>query len=159
MDFDTVTWIWFIAGVLLMASEMLLPGLVVVFLGLGAVLVAAGRWMHLIDSELNSFTWWFILSLLSIVSLRSLFSRFSQGDVSVNVLSERAEAYGQIAEVITRIRHDSDEGRIRFQGTSWKATCDGDPIEPGSKVRILSQNGIVWIVEPVEENSVLINSK
>ena len=48
MSPETMTWLWLLAGILLVVSELFLPGLVAVFLGLGAMLVA------LLDSVLGS---------------------------------------------------------------------------------------------------------
>jgi membrane protein implicated in regulation of membrane protease activity len=56
MSPDTITWLWLLGGIILLASELLLPGLVAMFLGLGALVVALLRWLGLIDSLAYSFT-------------------------------------------------------------------------------------------------------
>ena len=37
---EYTAWIWLILGILLMLLEMAIPGMVVIFLGMGAILVA-----------------------------------------------------------------------------------------------------------------------
>ena len=55
-----------------MLAELLVPGLVVVFLGLGAMLVALGRWLNLLAGEISSFTAWFIISLALVAGVMLL---------------------------------------------------------------------------------------
>ena len=81
MDIDTITWLWLICGLVLMVSEIFVPGLVVVFLGLSAILVAAGRWLGFIDGLMNSFTFWFVFSLMSVLGIRGLINKLLPGNV------------------------------------------------------------------------------
>ena len=49
MSPDTITWRWLVGGIILLASELFLPGLVAMFLGLSAMVVALLRWLGVID--------------------------------------------------------------------------------------------------------------
>ena len=153
MDVDTITWLWLICGMVLMLSEIFVPGLVVVFLGLSALLVAAGRWLGFIDGFLDSFTYWFVFSLTSVLGLRGLITKLLPGNVFRRSADEDKEAIGHIVEVIEETSPDHDKGRIRFRGTTWKAKTEFGRIFPGQKARIQGRENMVRIVDPAESEN------
>ena len=156
MNPDTITWIWFGAGALLMLTEFLIPGLVVVFLGLGAILVALGRWLHLLEGEISSFTAWFIISLVLVISLRQFLTRFVPAETSYQSPEEDLNAYGTVVEVLEVVDDQNKDGRIRFQGSSWPATCLKGSIAGGNKARLLYRDNVVWVVEPADDSDSLL---
>ncbi|MCZ6556587.1 MAG: NfeD family protein, partial [SAR324 cluster bacterium] len=103
MNPDTITWIWLGAGVLLMFTELLVPGLVVVFLGLGAVLVAFGRWLHLLEGIVPSFTAWFVISLALLIGLRQLLARFLPAETTYQSPDEDINAQGSLVDVVEAV--------------------------------------------------------
>lgn len=148
MESETITWIWLAVGVLLMLSEVLLPGLVVVFLGAGAVLVALGRWLNFLEGVTSSFTAWFILSLALIIVLRQFLARFVPAEISVQSTEEDLDAQGVLVEVLEPVVSGNSSGRIRHRGSSWPATCLEGSIPEGKKGRLLYRDNLVWVVEP-----------
>ncbi|MCZ6645860.1 MAG: NfeD family protein, partial [SAR324 cluster bacterium] len=123
MNPDTITWIWLGAGVLLMFTELLVPGLVVVFLGLGAVLVAFGRWLHLLEGIVPSFTAWFVISLALLIGLRQLLARFLPAETTYQSPDEDINAQGSLVDVVEAVADRNNDGRIHYLGTTWPATC------------------------------------
>lgn len=59
------------------------------------------------------------------------------------------EFVGEIGKAIDEIS-EKKEGFILFHGEHWKARSS-ENIEPGQKVKILKKEGLILIVEPVEE--------
>ena len=145
-----MTWLWLLAGILLVVSELFLPGLVAVFLGLGAMLVALLRWLGLIDSLAYSFTAWFVSSLTLLVVARSTLQRFMPSETSFTPLEEDVDLFGAVAEVVETVSPDHKDGRISFQGTTWPATSDSAEIRPGAKVTILYRENLDWRVQPCD---------
>ena len=119
---DLIVWVWLIAGLIFIVSELIIPGLIVVFLGFAALIVAASLYFGLISGWISAFTMWFIVSLLLTFILRSLFKRFMQGDVEKQNTYENLDVFGEVVEVIERIE-PSKKGRIHFKGTTWTAKC------------------------------------
>lgn len=156
MDPDTITWIWFGAGVIFLLAEFVLPGLVVLFLGLGAMLVALGRWLHLLEGVISSFTAWFIISLVLVIFLRQLLARFVPAETSYQSPEENLNAQGTVVEVLDAVDDQHSDGRIRFQGSSWPATCLEGSIASGSKARLLYRDNVVWVVEPADDSDSLL---
>ena len=158
MNPDTITWIWLGAGALLMLAEFLVPGLVVVFLGLAAMLVALGRWLSLLEGEISSFTAWFIISLVLVISLRQFLARFVPAETSYQSPEEDLNAQGTVVEVLEAVDDQHSDGRIRFQGSSWSATCLEGSIASGDKARLLYRDNVVWVVEPADDSDSLLES-
>jgi membrane protein implicated in regulation of membrane protease activity len=148
MSPETVTWIWLGAGVAMLSSELVLPGLLVGFLGASAIAVAGLRWVGLIETFGASLGAWLAISSVSILSLRSMLQRWSGAEHEVQSTDEDLEAFGKLAEVVTELGPDG-AGRIRFQGSTWPARCLQGTLPPGSEVRIVDREGLEWIVEPV----------
>ena len=151
MSPDTMTWLWLIAGILLVASELFLPGLVAVFLGLGAMLVALLRWLGLIDGLAYSFTAWFVSSLALLVVVRSALQRFVPSETSFTPLEEDVDLFGAVAEGVETVSPEHKDGRISFQGTTWPATSDAAEIPPGAKVTILYRESLGWRVRHCDD--------
>jgi membrane protein implicated in regulation of membrane protease activity len=82
------------------------------------------------------------------------FSKYFKGKVN----SERngqlydGEFIGKKVRVRNRIIPFSNEGRIEFEGTDWKAVSDCE-IEEGQMVEIVSKDNITFRVKPVIVNN------
>ncbi len=152
--------VWAVIGIACIGMEMVMPGFVIFFFGLGALVTALFSLIPGIDSMI----WLQILifvtfSIVSIVFLRRHFARIFAGSV-FNSSRESVDASdtGEIAEVTDAIGF-SGSGRIRFRGTTWSATSSGNEIPVGKRVRIVSRKGMVYIVEPAAEAPVTTKEK
>jgi len=146
-----MSWSWTVLGFVLILAELILPGAIVVFLGLAALIVSTSLYLGLISGWISALTLWFISSLVLIIALRHLLQKFIQGDVEKQNTDEDLDAFGALAIVTEKIDPEQD-GRIDFRGTSWKAKCFEGPFLPGMKVKIISREDITWIVEASEFN-------
>ncbi len=145
---NQIAFIWLVFGIVLTLLELILPGLVVVFLGLGAILVGLAVWFGWIESFMSMFVAWFILSIVLVLGLRQFFARFADGESSVDSLDEDGDAFGETVRVIETIAAGAEGGRIEFRGSSWPAYCADFTIEKGSFAKILVRDNARWIVEP-----------
>jgi len=149
VDADTITLAWLILGIVLMLLELLVPGLVVVFLGAGAIIVAAARWLGLVDGWMASIGLWLGSSLVLIFSLRDFFSRIGGGRQERSPTDEDRALVGKVVEVMEAVG-PQQEGRIRLGGTTWRARCDVERIEAGGQARIAFRDEMIWVVEPLD---------
>lgn len=120
-----------------------------IFLGLGALLVGAARWLGLLEGWIESFSAWFILSTVLTLALRGVVSRWSQGEKSFQSTDEDEDAFGTVVTVANQITDGELSGRIRFRGTTWPARSVQGALEPGEQVRIVDRDNVSWIVEKV----------
>ncbi len=131
----------------LIVLELIVPGMVLVFLGAGALLVALLVWLGLVQTWVASITTWFIASLVLLLVLRSFFQRFMSGDAETQSTDEDFDTYGKVVDVVEAIGPDK-EGRIRYRGTTWQAACYDNTLEAGTKAQIVCRENLIWVVEP-----------
>lgn len=151
MSADTITWVWLIVGVGLLAMELFVPGLVVCFLGLAAMIVAGLRWAGLIPGLMESFLAWAVISVVLVLGLRQFALRWLPSERSFQTTDEDLDAVGAVVEVVQQISSGDQNGRVRYGGTSWPAITREGVIPAGGRARLILRDNLVWIVEPVAE--------
>lgn len=137
--------IWFVIGLIFLLTEMVLPGLVIIFFGVGAWVTAICCLFFDIGFSLQLIIF-LISSILGLVLLRKSLNRiFQKGTPVMDDLSE--EFIGKTAIVQSEIRKNF-QGKVSFRGTEWSAVADQD-IATGQVVKIVSKESIVLKVEPL----------
>ena len=149
MDFATSPVNWLIFGALLMLSELIIPGGIVVFIGLGAVAVAAALQFLLIDHWVHALTLWFIASLTLLILFRNVAQNIAGGDTRIDNTDEELDEYGTQVEVLETIGPGQKKGRVDFHGSSWTALGDGSEILAGTKVEVVYRDNISIVVKPI----------
>lgn len=132
-----------------MLLETVVPGGIAFFLGVGGLVVAGVRALGLLVDPLTAVVTWIFLSTGLTIALRPLMLRFVQGDTSLAVTDEDAEAMGQTVTVLEPVGPD-DPGRIRFRGASWDARTLEGTLPEGAEAQILYRDNLTWIVESAD---------
>ena len=136
--------LWSLLGLLLIASEMFIPGFVIFFFGSGAIIT--GFLTVLIPGLSSNFGLqglvWILSSILSFSFFRKKFSRIFRGTV---LNKEITSEIGYTVKVIESITPEKP-GRVRYQGTSWKAISYTESFEPGVMVDIVKEENLTFIV-------------
>ena len=141
--------LWLGSGIFLMAIEFLVPGLVLVFVGLGSLTVVFGMHFGYIDGILQQFITFFISSIIYLLTLRFLVLRFVPSVTRKENIDEDEEVMGSIVEIVADI-NSGEFGRIEHSGSSWQACAEGDQtILKGEKVKIIGRDNITWIVQKI----------
>lgn len=155
MQHNEIVNIWLIGGIVFMLLEFLVPGGIVFFLGLGAVLVSALLYAGLIEGWIQAFTVWFIGSLILVFGLRGVAQKFIPAQVEQGKTDEDLDAYNAIAKVCEPIPAGG-EGRIVFRGSTWKAKSyrNDHTLDVGVDVRIIFRENLVWVVEAIEKDEI-----
>jgi len=141
--------LWLSSGIFLMAIEFLVPGLVMVFVGLGALTVALGMHLGYIDEIVQQFITFFISSIIYLLTLRFLVLRFVPSVTRKENIDEDEEVIGSIVELVADI-NSGEFGRVEHSGSSWQARAEGDQtILKGEQVKIIGRDNITWIVQKI----------
>lgn len=143
--------VWSVIGVACIGLEMLLPGFVIFFFGMGALATALASLIPGVSSQLWLQVLIFVISTIcSFVFLRRKFLGVFGGTVfdskRGNIEEGEIGGIGEVTEAVT----DSIEGRVRYRGTTWKALCKKGVCVPGSAVRILERRGMTYIIESLD---------
>lgn len=136
--------IWFLVGLAMMLLEFAIPGLIVIFFGAGAWVIAilTAIFPHMVVwIQLMLFT---IISVVSLLLLRGQLKKHFFSDQE-GAESEGLDDYiGRSAVVEKEIKNG--RGKINFRGASWDAFADED-IPEGSQVNIIEKDSIRLKVE------------
>ena len=141
--------LWLSSGIFLIAVEFLVPGLVMVFVGLGALTVALGMHLGHVDGVLEQFITFFISSIIYLLTLRFLVLRFVPSATRKENIDEDEEVMGSIVEIVADI-NSGEFGRIEHSGSTWQARAEGNQtILKGEQVKIIGRDNITWIVQKI----------
>lgn len=153
MDFDPalVTWAFVLGGLALMLLETIVPGGIAFFLGAGGLLVGGLRALGFLLDPLTAVVTWVFLSTGLTIALRPVMLRFVQGDISLAMTDEDAEAMGQTVTVIEPVGPE-ETGRIRFRGAAWDARTLEGTLPEGAEAQLLYRDNLTWIVEPADHS-------
>jgi membrane protein implicated in regulation of membrane protease activity len=143
--------VWAVIGIACIGLEMIMPGFVIFFFGLGALATALCTLVPFLAGIVWLQVFVFVaFSTLSLVFLRRRFTRIFAGSVFDSKKGNpEEEGIGGIAEV-TETAGSVKEGRIRFMGTTWKARTRAGEIPAGANARILERDGMTYIIEPAD---------
>lgn len=141
----SVVTIWLLSGVIGIFLELLLPGLIVIFFGCGAVLTGLAAWIFpslALNGQLIVFT---ISSVLLLLIFRKMLKNkfFHKNNIPETIEEIDAEFIGKTAVAITSF--EQGRGKVDFKGTSWEAVSQ-DSIQKGDLLIINARDSITLTV-------------
>ncbi len=139
-------WHWIVFGLILVILEMLLPGFVLIWFGVGALLV--GGLLYLIPDMVWQWQL-FIFSIFSVISVFAwrIWSKDNlTDDPESEVLNQRGRALiGRETVLIEPIVNGV--GRVQVDDTFWRV--NGGDLKNGQLVRVIDVDGATLKVEHV----------
>lgn len=136
-------WAWIIAGAILLAFEIALPGAFMMWLGLAAILVGAISLIVTVSWQMQCVL--FAIFALASVPLWKKFARKVAPATDAPLLNRRTEAL--IGRVFTLEKPIVDGlGTVRIDDTIWRVS--GPDAVAGSRVRVVRADGANLSVEP-----------
>ena len=141
----SVVTIWLLGGIIGILLELLLPGLIVLFFGCGAVLTGLVAWIFpslMLNGQLIVFT-------ISSVALLLIFRRmlknkfFHKNNTPEPIEEIDTEFIGKTAKALSTF--EQGRGKVEFKGTSWEAISQ-DSIQEGDLVIINARESITLTV-------------
>ncbi len=159
MDLLLNVWFWIILAAVFIVAELVIPGGIIIFLGIAGLIVAISMKLGFVASWANALTLWFISSLVLVVLLRGIAQKMVGGDSSVANTDEDVDAMGEIVEVVKTIGPGEAKGRVVLRDIRWNAVSDGSEIPAGEKAKIVYRDNITLVVEKItSEKQMDINS-
>jgi membrane protein implicated in regulation of membrane protease activity len=137
--------IWFIIGLILFVLELVVPGFVIFFFGVGAWITALVCLITNPNINLQIIIF-AVTSVLSILALRKLIQKkffYSKEGRSEAVEDEFT---GKEAVAVKDFGADK-KGKVEFKGTSWQAESESE-IKAGQTVIIIEKENFKLFVEP-----------
>lgn len=142
-DLNNSSFLWLIFGLALMLAELIMPGFVVFFFGIGALITAALSYFGIINNFGLQIGVFLASSMIVLFLFRKRFSSSFKGDVSrVMKPGEQLDNIkGTKAVVTTDILADGVHGKVELNGTIWEADAD-EFIGKGTVVEIISRTDL-----------------
>ena len=141
---------WLIAAGLFGIAEIIIPGFLVFWLAIGALVAMIVSFFT--SNLIIQMTVFVITSTILIFATKPLVKKFVRNydkSVKTNVFS----IIGKHAVVIKSINSKHELGQIKVDGEVWSAESeDSSNIEQGTEVEIIKVNGVKAIVKPISVN-------
>ncbi len=137
--------IWLLIAGFFFILEIMTEGFLVFWFGIGAVCALGVSYIPG-ATTLHQIVTFVVVSTILVLSTRKLSEKIKPKDVPTNVYT----ILGKKAIVSQKIDNNRGLGQIKIDGDLWSAKSDnGEPIEEGTSVEILSIDGVKAVVKNI----------
>ncbi|WP_425917170.1 NfeD family protein [Acinetobacter sp. TSRC1-2] len=149
MEFAFEPWHWFVLGVLLILSELVLPAFAALWFGIAAILVGALLWLFPMMGFTTQLVIWIVLSVLCTLLWFKFIKPLSTDKTKAGL--SREATIGQVGMVI-QIHMEHDLITVRFPmpvlgSDEWNCRSL-EPVRVGDRVRVIDILGNELVVKP-----------
>ena len=143
-SFQHPSTLWMILGVVLLILEFIVPGLLLLFFGVGAILTAVIRlWIPIdINAQILVFM---ISSVVLLVTLRKLLKPLMSGGMLGQVPD--VDTYNGLSARVTVAIDPPRPGKVEFNGSEWSARA-AHPSSADTQVTIVHRDNLTLVVTP-----------
>ncbi len=140
--------VWFILGLLLMIMEFFVPGVILVFFGVSAWIVALTTLIGVTGSSTSQLVLFAIGAVVLIAALRKWVHDKFIGHITdiQNPDTNLDDFIGRSATVTEDIQPGKGNGAVEFKGARWQAVSETSHTA-GDSVRIVSRDGLTLKVK------------
>jgi len=144
-DFVFNHWVWFVLALVLAGLEMVVPGVIFIWLAIACVIVGG---LVFVDPSISWEVQFVIFSVLGIVSVFSGRTYLRKNPITSEDenLNDRGARYVGHKYKLERALING-EGKIRIGDSLWLVRGSFDA-EIGTSVKVIGSDGVVLIVEP-----------
>ena len=137
--------IWFLVGLGLLLLELVLPGLVVIFFGIGAWITALACLIFPLEGQLAIQLLIFLVSsILGLVLLRKTLKKRFFDKKDQELVDQLEEFIGKKAKALEDFSDGT--GKVEFKGTQWTARSE-DRVSKGQWVIIKAKESLTLEVK------------
>ena len=142
--------IWLIIAILFFILEMMGPGFLLFWFGVGALItMISSLFIDSIVVQIGIFT---ISSVALLFCTRPFVNKFTKND---NVITNANSIIGKTGIVIKEVNSLNGTGQIKVNGEVWSAkSSDEEIIEEGRKITVLNINGVKAVVKTKEKSTI-----
>jgi len=137
-------WSWIVAGLILLALELVVPGGFLVWMGVAGIITGIATMLVPMEWPVQ----WVLFGALSLIAIL-IWVRWNRGRQAVGdqpFLNRRAERFiGH--EAVLDYPIEGGYGRLALGDTVWRIA--GPDLPSGRRVRVVANDGAVLRVEPV----------
>ena len=149
MEFAFEPWHWFVLGILLILSELVIPAFAALWFGLAAIMVGVLLWMFPMMGFTTQLVTWIIRSVLCTLLWFKFIKPLSTDKTKAGL--SREATIGQVGMVIqTHMEHDLITVRFPMPvlgSDEWNCRSL-EPVQVGDRVRVIDILGNDLVVKP-----------
>ncbi|OFW52550.1 MAG: hypothetical protein A2V75_06445 [Actinobacteria bacterium RBG_16_70_17] len=145
MDNELWRWIWLGVAAVFGIGEIFTAGFFMLPFAAGAVVAFILAWLDV--GAVIVLPVFLVVSVLVLVLIQRVVRRGDEKAVPVGA----NRFVGRRVLVLERVDRVAGTGRVRLDTESWRATTDGDPLEPGGEARIVEMRGTRLVVVPEDQ--------
>jgi len=136
-------WVWLSLGVLLAAAEIVAPGFFLIWLGAAAIVTGVVAWIVPISVPLQ-------LGIFAILSFIVLYTarRWLKANPIASADPHLNQRAGRLVGEVLTVTRAIEDGRGRAKVGDGEWPVHGPDAAEGTKVRVVSADGGVLVVEP-----------
>lgn len=154
MEFAFEPWHWFVLGVLLILSELVLPAFAALWFGIAAIMVGVLLWLFPMMGFTTQLVIWIVLSILCTLLWFKFIKPLSTDKTKAGL--SREATIGQVGMVI-QIHMEHDLITVRFSmpvlgSDEWNCRSL-EPVRVGDRVRVVDILGNELVVKPHHSNN------
>ena len=140
--------IWFVVGLVLILMEFAVPGVILVFFGIGAWVVTVFVYFDILTTLTSQLFMFSAASLILLVVLRKWVKDKFYGHITgTQDLSHNLDQFvGHKVLVLTDVMPGRADGQVEFNGSNWKAVAD-EEIKQGETATIVKNEGLTLIIK------------
>ncbi|AYM13183.1 MULTISPECIES: NfeD family protein [Rhizobium/Agrobacterium group] len=144
-------WSWWIAGFILLAAELVAPGVFLIWIGIAALVIGA---LSLLFWDAAFWAWQLQLVLFAALSIafallgRKYFGKNREASDEPFLNQREASLVGRTATLQEPVVEG--RGRIRLDDTWW--SVNGEDMPAGTRVRIAAARGRTLTIEPLDRS-------
>ncbi len=143
---EVTFWSWLIIGVSLLALEVFMPGMILLWFGIGAIVTGVVLALFPSMSLSAQLILFAVLSVASLVAWRKSKWREEQIHSDTPELNQRLQSLIGKEFILTEAIHHG-RGAVRVGDTPWMV--EGEDLPAGTKVRVSQLDGMILKVEAV----------
>lgn len=144
--------LWVAGGLFLVLMEFFIPGIFVIFFGIGAVITGIAQYSLQISLAYQLTLW--ILSSLTLLFFGAGFMKKLFPAEEKYVPVPRDSFKGRVVKVTKKVKIDKRGGRISYQGTEWDAISTDSEIEEGDYATIVDRNNLTYLVQKANTDEI-----
>lgn len=136
-------WVWLSLGVLLAAAEIIAPGFFLIWLGAAAIVTGVVAWIVPISVPLQ-------LGIFAVLSFIVLYTarRWLKANPIASADPHLNQRAGRLVGEVLTVTRAIEDGRGRAKVGDGEWPVHGPDAAEGTKVRVVSAEGGVLVVEP-----------
>lgn len=143
LDWLSSGWVWIVLGLVLVGSEMLAPGVFLLWFGLAALLTGGVVGLTGIAWQ-GALLVFAALAIVCVLAGRAVTRRRSdEPDIAAGLNDRGRQLIGKVFRLEATMA--GGEGRIRVGDSSWRVT--GPELLAGTEVRVVRVDGATLVVE------------